>query len=409
MTAVRRSFFAASLAFLSVGAAAASLAVVPTAASVPFAPPVVVPASLSAPSLPPSLVLSAPAALSASPILAAAPPAAPALAAPSAAALPRLAAAARELGRGGVRPGPLEGLFSGARRAFGAAAAAPAAVDARDPVFTNSWTTPREIRRRLGYDPLARPRAKLKLDGPAKGNVDIFQLTNPSLVVKIADDETVTREVALRVVHEMFSELFSPFFDMPPVAAASEGLIFPRHYLVMPKVDGATDAVRAFSLPLAQRPALAAFAITFGFRDMNEGAILFHYYRGRSAPFTLLDAERAGERMAPPPDDGRARLLEPMPWLGHDRPNSMDDYRPFLERWLARLARPGVWDEMRARLLAAGLERGRVELMLNNFRANAETLEETLEGQMRHANRAQERRAAVLGPMPSGPGPEDPF
>lgn|GEM_PF-3373953 len=403
----------------------------PAAAQVYAAADASVAARLSVPALTPSgaptpVVAAAAPALSGGASFAAAP--APSLAAaPSAAAFALAAPAADEPRAAGAAAVP-DAVHSAApafeRAAAPAAPAASRAVEtprgaglsalfdgaaaraANDRVFSNAWVSSREIRRRLGFDPLFRPRAPIKLSGPKKGNVDIFQLRYEPFVVKIADKQTVTRELALRVLHEMFADVFAPFFDMPPVLAVSVGFPLSRQYLVMPKVDGSNDGRRAASLPPSQRPALAAFALTFGFMDMNEGALLFHHRRARSAPFTLIDAERAGERWTLPSNGRPALMMEPLPWLDHRGRNDLADYLPFIARWTERLERPGSWDEIAARLRASGLDASCVGRLIANFRANARSLELILASQIRHVNGGVEVYERVDAMLAKAAGPK---
>lgn len=249
-----------------------------------------------------------------------------------------------------------------------------------DPSLTDEFVTGKELRKRLGYDPLAgHPRSMLHTDDPGKLNTKVFSVEPPGKpvrVVKIAQLDIIRKEVAVR---RFIRRWFGRYFDTPRSLARAAGW---DSMLVMERSRGGPSYARQV-LSLEQRVAFGLLARTFGLGDVNEGNVL---YPPDGLPM-LIDFEVALSPIYPVvsriPDEG---IVREMPWVSRLRTNQIEDYLPAIAAWREFFLKESTQREARADLRAVGYSEAQAEGFQAVFKGNLTRLEWTLQADIEFAN-----------------------
>jgi diguanylate cyclase (GGDEF)-like protein len=246
--------------------------------------------------------------------------------------------------------------------------------------FDNTFKTRAEVVGLLGYDPAAQPGSLLS--SPEKYGSWVARVQpagKEARVVKIALEETVVNEMAMRGVLDSF-ELFSENLRAPRAVAYRRWFRSP--VMVMEDVPNRSPTLDGRNLPIPQKAALAMFALTFGIHDLNPGAFLDVGWKRT----TLADFERARTRTSVG-SDRRVGVLGEMAWVGQYHLNDYADYKPAFDRWRATFARPAGQKELAAILRRAGVPEARIARDLAMFAENVKRLPQVLAKDIEYANR----------------------
>lgn len=247
--------------------------------------------------------------------------------------------------------------------------------------FDNGYKTKAEVRALVGFDPSSTP--GVYLSDPEKASSLVKRVSAPnggSRVVKIAPEETIQNEILMRGVLESF-EIFNESLRAPRAVAYRRWWPF-SPVMVMEDVADRNPRMDGRHLPIAQRAAIAMFALTFGVHDLNPGAFVEVGWDRT----TMVDFERARtETHARPPT--ALGLLADTPWISGAYMNELSDYLPALKRWKAAFARPESQRALEALLRRAGVPEERIPQDLALFKANLERLPAVLEADIAYANR----------------------
>jgi hypothetical protein len=256
--------------------------------------------------------------------------------------------------------------------------------------FPEGFTTRAKVVAGLGYDP-ARERGSL-LSSPEKASSYVARVTpagRPGVVVKIAPEETVVNEMAMRGVLESFDD-FSGSLRAPRTGAYRRWFLKP--VMVMEDIRRQGSRMTAADLPMGQKAALALFALTFGVHDLNPGAFLRVGWRRT----VVTDFERArSETRAAAPN--RIGAFSETLWVSTSYLNDEADYRPALTRWRETFAKPQSQEKLAGILRSAGVPEARIARDLEVFRGNLERLPRVLAADITLANRSFRESCARAG------------
>lgn len=276
--------------------------------------------------------------------------------------------------------------------------AAPDAVAAAlDKRFDNAFHAAGEVRQALGFNPAAA--SGPLLSDPVKTVNTVRRVRGPDgveRVVKISSERTIQNEMFVRGVLEAFP-FFSAHLGSPRAVAYRRMLRDP--VMVMEYVRASDTRKDVSHLPMEQKAALAALAMTFGIGDVNGGAAVDVGWE-RSV---LIDFERARDDM---PSHAHAPIAE-RPWISLDYVNDYADYAAAVSLWKAEFAKPATQAKLLELLGAAGVSVGQAKKDLALFRHNVQHMEERLKSDIFLANqrflknaasyKLDEREARVLG------------
>jgi len=245
-----------------------------------------------------------------------------------------------------------------------------------DTVLDDAIVTPRQLKKRLGYDPNSvKGKVNLHADDPGKLNTSILGISPPGKtprVLKAARAGIIQNELFLRKVVKRW---FSRYFDTPGSLAVLNG---EDSYMVMEVAEGG-KAWTAPELSIEQRAALASLVHTFGISDMNPGNLL--QGSGRTM---LIDFEQALSRRQPVNSRlGSTGLIDELPWVRQKRGYEADkreyrieveDFFPGVRDWRAELAKPETQAELRRMMLDSGFSDEEAAHYLAVFNLNAADL-----------------------------------
>ena len=265
-------------------------------------------------------------------------------------------------------------------------AAAPKASGGLD----DSVVSPRELNKRLGYDPtLTKVKIKLHGDDPGKLNTVILSVEEPGkpkLILKTAGWNIIRNEAAARRLARRF---FGRYFRVPASLSVQNGF---DSYMAMEKAD-ATPSYYKNAFTLEQRVAVALFIRTFGISDVNQGNVLVAH--DGDLPW-IIDFEQAFGRAGP--DSGRhipdERIALEKPWMSLQARNHIEDYQLGIRAWRAEMAKPENQRAIQADLEISGFTKPEAELLLTRFNANAADLDWTLQNDADFVNQFVDRNAA---------------
>ncbi|MFH1725000.1 MAG: hypothetical protein ABII00_10320 [Elusimicrobiota bacterium] len=239
-----------------------------------------------------------------------------------------------------------------------------------DPALDNSLVKPRELRKRLGYDPLsASPRTMLHTDDPGKLNTEVFSIepkSGPSRVVKIAEARIIQNELFLRKVIQRF---FGAYFETPRSAAVLNGQ---ESYMVMEHAEGSRGWGQT-PMSAAQRVALAVLMHTFGVSDVNPGNVLYSGER-----VILIDFEHVFGRATPNLSRiGDVTILWELPWVnGSDL--LIEDFVDGIRAWRELMAEPDAKRELETMMAESGFSEDEIAENAETVRLNLDDLNWTI-------------------------------
>jgi len=269
---------------------------------------------------------------------------------------------------------------------------APAGAVPSPTAFDNTYKTRAHILKMIGFSPWWRatrsPRAD-RLGDPGSRSGLVARVRGGdgrAYVVKIAPEPAAQNELILRGFVDAF-EVFNESLAAPRAVAYREVVGPP--IVVMPDVPNRHPYMDGRHLPLAQKAALAAFALTFGVTP-DEGAFLDVDW----SRTTLADFARARQETRLQGEDRRRWNA---PWVSPYYHNDLADYRPALARWREAFARTSSRAEVAAILRRNGVSDARIASDLDLFERNLARLEGVLAGDVARANAEFERSAAAAG------------
>ncbi|MDE2291294.1 MAG: hypothetical protein KGL53_04360, partial [Elusimicrobia bacterium] len=293
----------------------------------------------------------------------------------------------RVVGEAAARPELRQALDELARRDAARAPPAPLvfAAGRADAVFDDELVSPRDLVKRLGYDPLAvKEGSALHADDPGKLNTTVRQLRpkgRAPVVFKGAAADIIRNELFVRKAARAF---FGRYFETPGALAVLDGF---DSYMVMEEAPGTKSWTRP-TLSREQRAALALLVHTFGLGDMNPGNVLY----AKGGEVWLIDFEQALSRRRPNHNrlpDGR--ILQEMPWVDAEEPPPVEDFLPAVKEWRAFFLAPATQREVERMLASSGFSADETARAMAVFRANAADLEGTIQADVDFADGLRRR------------------
>lgn len=297
----------------------------------------------------------------------------------------RLGPDSEEWRRVAAEPDLKEGLSELSRRDAARAPPAPLIFGpgARRPALADELVSPRELVKRLGYDPFSvKERYALHADDPGKLNTTVTMLEPKGklkTVFKGAASDIVQNELFVRKVVRAY---FGRYFETPGALAVLRGF---DSYMVM-EVAGGGKSYSGPRLTREQRAALALLVHTFGLGDMNPGNVLY------GEPTWLIDFEQALSRHGPVPnrlpDEG---ILLEMPWVDAEEPPPVEDFLPAVRQWRTFFGRAETQRAVEKMLGESGFGPQEIGRAMAVFRANVAGLEGTLQADVDFADGLRRR------------------
>jgi hypothetical protein len=258
-------------------------------------------------------------------------------------------------------------------------------------LLDDTYKTRGEVVRGVGFDPFWARGEQLSYK---PGFVEVKRVTGPdgeSRVVKTITKEFMDNELVIRGVIESFAP-FNETLRAPRAVAYPRWFGLGRPVMVMEDVKNTNPLVDARFVPLDQRAALAALALTFGIHDLNPGAFLEVTWERT----TIADFEKARAPIRARPENSMGGLSETA-WVSDQYFNRMEDYRPTLDRWRRTFAAPETQERLAEILRRTGASPQKIADDLALFAKNLDALETVLAADIAYANRSFQNAARQAG------------